>query len=110
MQETLPKVSWLEFVILVFMGNIWRRLFGWEADGWQGSGRDLCLVPWAVNSAVTGISPVPVIPGKQNAAAVVGGCGMSDWLYGARMLLGFLPDFWHWDDLVRRTPHPDSRG
>lgn len=106
MQETLPKVSWLEFVILVFMGNIWRRLFGWEADGWQGSGRDLCLIPWAVNPAVTGISPFPVIPGKQNAAAVRGGCGMSDWLCGAKLLLRFLPDFWHWGDLLGCKGHP----
>lgn len=60
------------------MGNIWRRLFGWEADGWWGWGRDLCLVPWAVNPAVIGISPFPVIPGKRNAAAAVRGCGTGD--------------------------------
>lgn len=88
------------------MGNIWRRLFGWEADGWRGWGRDLCLVPWAVNPAVIGISPFPVIPGKRNAAAAVRGCGTGDGHCGARMLPGFLCDFWHWGDLLVCEGHP----
>lgn len=100
-----PKVSWLEFVILVFMGNIWRRLFGWEADGWWGWGRDLCLIPWAVNPAVIGISPFPVIPGKRNAAAAVRDCGTGDGLCGAGLLQGFLPDFWYWGDLLGCEGH-----